>query len=556
MLHPKNLTLLLFGLIIAYGFSGDKQFQRRADIMTNGYYNYITVNSIKMYISNTGDGSHDPYTTGQGLYWPGGDNATQGAVFEDGLVWAGLMNSDTVAGGSTYLQGLQAGKILENGTADDPNLPKYRVYKVLEGWENLPPGPERYLYEKDYNEWPAEDGAPFNDINNDGIYTPGIDNPYIGEETMWCVSNDLDSERTYSLYGSPPMGLEVQTLVYAFNPYDQYALQNTVFKKYKIINKGQNTISNMYFSYWSDDDLGEAPDDFIGCDVGLNMGYTYNSVDSDYVYGTPPPAIGHMFVQGPVVPGAPGDSAYFGGEWRAGFRNLSMTAFGPNFKNSPGLPQDVPFGIHEGSIQTYNVVRGLINSGDTLVNPLNNEPTVFALNGDPAMGTGWYEGPGWPGGPNTGDRRHYITAGPLTMAPGDTQEVAFAILLAEGSDNLQSVAALKERALEIQNYYGAYTITGLKDKPVNKADGFQLLQNYPNPFNPVTSIQYSVGSKQFVTLKVYDLLGNEVAVLVNEEKPAGNYMVNFNAAGLASGIYFYRLKAGNFTQNHKMILLK
>ena len=59
-----------------------------------------------------------------------------------------------------------------------------------------PPGPERDQYETDYNEWPVEDGAPFNDINNDGIYTPGIDNPYIGDETMWCVSNDLDPSRT------------------------------------------------------------------------------------------------------------------------------------------------------------------------------------------------------------------------------------------------------------------------------------------------------------------------------------------------------------------------
>ena len=70
------------------------------------------------------------------------------------------------------------------------------------------------------------------------------------------------------------------------------------------------------------------------------------------------------------------------------------------------------------------------------------------------------------------------------MAPGDTQEIVAAIFLAQGSNTLQSVAALKERALEIQNYYGAYTITGVKDVPDNNISGFELLQNYPNPFQP------------------------------------------------------------------------
>jgi len=85
---------------------------------------------------------------------------------------------------------------------------------------------------------------------------------------------------------------------------------------------------------------------------------------------------------------------------------------------------------------------------------------------------------------------------------------------------------------------------------------FLLQQNSPNPFNPSTSIQYAINSTQFVTLKVYDLLGREVATLVNEEKIAGKYEVDFNASSLASGIYFYKLQSGNFVQTRKMILLK
>jgi len=85
---------------------------------------------------------------------------------------------------------------------------------------------------------------------------------------------------------------------------------------------------------------------------------------------------------------------------------------------------------------------------------------------------------------------------------------------------------------------------------------FNLSQNYPNPFNPSTSIHYAISSPQFVTIKVYDLLGKEIVTLVNEEKPAGNYEVEFNAANLPSGIYFYRIKAGNFIETKKMVLLR
>ena len=88
---------------------------------------------------------------------------------------------------------------------------------------------------------------------------------------------------------------------------------------------------------------------------------------------------------------------------------------------------------------------------------------------------------------------------------------------------------------------------------------FKLYQNYPNPFNPTTHIGFTISSASaggLITLKVYDILGNEVATLVNEEKPAGYYEINFNAKNLSSGIYFYKLQAGNFVQVKKMALLK
>ena len=88
------------------------------------------------------------------------------------------------------------------------------------------------------------------------------------------------------------------------------------------------------------------------------------------------------------------------------------------------------------------------------------------------------------------------------------------------------------------------------------ANHFELDQNYPNPFNPSTRINYTVPTSSFINLKVYDILGNEVAVLVNEEKPAGNYEINFDASRLTGGVYFYQLTSNSFVDTKKMILLK
>jgi hypothetical protein len=85
---------------------------------------------------------------------------------------------------------------------------------------------------------------------------------------------------------------------------------------------------------------------------------------------------------------------------------------------------------------------------------------------------------------------------------------------------------------------------------------FHLEQNCPNPFNPSTTIQFQISNSSFVNLKVYDILGREVTTLVNEENPAGSYEVNFDAGGLSSGIYFYKLQTSNYVETRKMLLLK
>ena len=92
--------------------------------------------------------------------------------------------------------------------------------------------------------------------------------------------------------------------------------------------------------------------------------------------------------------------------------------------------------------------------------------------------------------------------------------------------------------------------------PDNLPVEFSLMQNFPNPFNPSTTIRYQIAERSMVRLAVYDILGREVALLVNEEKPTGSYEVQFDRSGLSSGVYFYKFAAGSFVQAHTMIILK
>jgi Secretion system C-terminal sorting domain len=114
--------------------------------------------------------------------------------------------------------------------------------------------------------------------------------------------------------------------------------------------------------------------------------------------------------------------------------------------------------------------------------------------------------------------------------------------------------ASDRKSVDVNGYANEQKIsTGKEPK---KQLEYSLSSNYPNPFNPSTSINYTIKSAGVVTLKVYDMLGKEVATLVNERKEPGSYLVNFNAENLPSGIYVYKITANDFTSTKKLMLLK
>ncbi|HUI11053.1 MAG TPA: hypothetical protein VL221_12045, partial [Bacteroidota bacterium] len=461
-----GVLLLGVTLVFATGAGPDRgrSLQKTA---TNDYYTPFLINNVFNYYGNNGDGSINNYRSdAEGFEVPKGSGAN--VIYEDGIVWGCFQRDTLKVGGSTYNHGLEAGRILTPGTpttkpaSDDPTAPGYRIYRVRPDINpNTPlanvtdlinqteiPYIGRYLsvtpssiynqYIKDWNEWPAAQGAPYTDVNHDGKYDPTVDIPGKpgADQTLWYVANDLDPARVANLYGSTPIGLEMQKTIWGYNR--SGALGNTIFISTIIINKSGVELDSMFVSQWADPDLGYAGDDYVGCDTTRSLGYVYNGLPVDKVYGVAVPAGGFEFFQGPRVPSAP-DSAVFLGKRIYGYKNLPMSAF-YFFTQGNAKYTDPTLGAGGGGdIQFYRLLNGRIaSSGDPFTDPNTGLPSKFCMPGNPLTGQGWIDGQEV--GPQ--DRRMGEVAGPFTMMPGDTQEVVVANLAGIGKDRISSISVL------------------------------------------------------------------------------------------------------------------
>ncbi|MFH2048770.1 MAG: T9SS type A sorting domain-containing protein, partial [bacterium] len=101
-----------------------------------------------------------------------------------------------------------------------------------------------------------------------------------------------------------------------------------------------------------------------------------------------------------------------------------------------------------------------------------------------------------------------------------------------------------------------YSPTDIRPTPGDLPETFALSQNYPNPFNPTTEIKFDVPTRSHTTLKVYNILGQEVETLIDEDTPAGRYVAEWDASQYSSGVYFYKINAGDFVDTKKMVLVK
>lgn len=397
--------------------------------------------------------------------WPGGRYAS--IVFSSwtGFSWCGIVNNQTRIYPYGEVPNYKPGKILDDGNPDDPTLSKYRVYKIKKNWQQMPTSAERDQLEKDYNEWPVEDGAPWEDINNDHIYTRGIDQPeYLGDEVLWYVSNDTEMKRN-SVAGTPNgadsvyLNLEIQNTAYAFG--NAGLLGDVVFIKSKIINKSQNIINHFLISVADDFGLGIGGGydttlstyDGINRDLGLVYSFLKSNTRWKNFYSKPV-AGGDVLLQGPVqFSGNPQDSGFVEGLWRKGFHNVGFYSFYDQ------LSYDTSWHVNDYSQhdQLYNTMQGLHPNGQPIINVVTGNPTKFMYDGDPLTNTGWTQSKG--GFPGTGEK--YSTfdigskfqIGPVDLHPYDTCEVVIAQIAATGNTNLDALAELYRRAKLLKHAY-------------------------------------------------------------------------------------------------------
>jgi hypothetical protein len=380
---------------------------------------YLNINALLCFIANQGNFAYDftnVFGKTDGLYYPRGTDKT---VLYSAGIWVGArVDGSPRIAMAEYSTEFVPGP-MENGTFL-PDSPDFRVYKINRG-DNASNNP-------DYADWPSDMGAPVDDLGNPKLY---------GDQTCWAVYNDADpNQHTNNSGNTQPLGIEIQQTSFAYGR--SGPLGNTIYLKYLIINKSENTLEDTYVSLWADPDVGFAGDDLVGCDTALSLGYSYNGDETDAVYGSAPPAVGFDFLQGPIAPGDPSDSAFFMGEWISGYRNLPMTSFNKYINSlDPNNSQE-----------TYYYMQGLLANGNPVVDP-DGDTTTFFVAGDPVAGTGWIDNA-------PADRRMMMSSGPFTMLPGDTQEVVAAIIVAQGADRLASITKLKDIDQQVQAAYNFY----------------------------------------------------------------------------------------------------
>ena len=512
------ISVLMFSSIFARELPNANVNSRSAERVMNGEnlspgISVLNINNIAYWIGKDG-----AYTTAGS---PNGTMAdypifTGGFIYSDGMLWGAKVKNDGLGGttekgevrvgGSTYNHGLKAGRIITDDTgkilgADAPaNNHVWRVRKDYATADLSVDAANYYAvgagevtaaqiavvknqYEFDWHNWPAAWGAPYDDVDGNDAYDPTIDIPgYPGaDQTMWTIANDVplivsdgtdgnalgDSigyERTaINLYGSDPIGIELQITLwgYAFGASDP--LGNNIFKQAKMKYMGlpemyygssqyggtpdSAMLDSLYFTQWSDPDLGTFTDDYVGCDVDLSFGYVYNGNRLDGVFNgifdLPVPAGGYDFLQGPpdnMDIDNDLDSTEF----------LGMTSF--TYFGAGSAIDDPDLSEYNGSLQFFNLMEGYLPRPEypvqvPWVDLSTGEDTKFALSGDPVAGSGWIDGVQLP----PGDRRMVMASGPFQLKVGEEADVVFGIAGGMGLDNVSSVSVAK-----FHDLYGQY----------------------------------------------------------------------------------------------------
>ena len=492
-------------------------------------YKLFDVNNIRTWSTNYGSFFRNPVTSNSGFEWP--KDSGSFAIYAAGLWLGAKVNEETRVAIAEYASEFGPGNINPlTHLAEDSSDSLFKVYKIGEGGNYA-----------DYQNWPGQLGAPVDSIGNPLL---------IGDQTLWTVYNDADTSVHINM-GSLPLGIEVQQTVFGWKREFHY-LNDVVFIKWLIINRGFNSLDSLFISFWCDAELGNSPDDLTGCDTTLALGFCYNGSDNDYEYGQHPPAVGFQVLQGPIASSL-GSTAIYQGRKIKDFRNEPMSSFVGYIHNNTinGNPH--------GPIEFYRYMKGQWRDGSPItyggmgIDP-GNPHTLYMFTGDPESGNGWLQS-------RESDVRLLENFGPFHFMQGDSQEIVIAAFIGRGTSNLNSVTVLRNIAGDLKSLYEEYLYKEGRsyhpeppEPPIPKELG--LFQNYPNPFNSSTTIKYQLPIPRTVRLEIFNAAGQRVATLVNEPQEPDEYEVVWDAGGLASGIYFARLRVAQYVFTKKLLLLK
>ncbi len=469
------------------------------------------------------------------IIWPNGTNNS--SVFASGIWLGAKVGNDTLVAIASYSSEYLPGYTDNNGIPHGSDDPLFKIYKLI-----------LHVNNEDRLHWPNI--LLGNSDQNAPIYFDSISfafKPYdYCTQTMYYVYTDSYAQAHTNEAGSTaPLKADIRQLNFACN-YNG-PLGQVIFTEFRIINRSNQVWNNAYIAIWSDDDIGYNNDDKAACDTALNLCYSYNNTNNDPNYGPAPPAVGVMLIRGGVIfTGNPNDTVYVcrGGVRlpRVGYKDLRLRVF-----NSYLNGQD-PRNYRE----SYRLMSGFRRDGTPIITP-EGDTTKFMYCGDPVVNSGWVQ-------IFQGDVRYIMSTGPLTILPNDTQHIVIARVIARGTSNLNSITSMRGYAGLAKRIYDSefscpplYSGININSQTVSK---FKLNQNYPNPFNPVTYITYDLARDENVKLRVYDISGSQVAILVSERQTAGSYSVTFDASNFPSGVYFYWLEAGPFEAARKLVLIK
>ena len=535
---------------------------------TDGYFNYDRVT----------------FPSGvAGFIWPATAPQRLTDVFASGL-WIGAktgpqrtLRLSASMFNSHYTPGIipVIGQVPPSSVCNDPSWRGYYIQLTdpslySGGTRHKTTGGRQYTFNYDsWASWPVQKGAPYVEVNGIPGYQPAWngDRPGIGngmtarpEELLFMVfmdythcTNNVHSNELSLPGGTLPLGVEVHQLVFNFRC---IPLQDMYFVKYRIINKSSMFWDSVYYSLANAPEIGDASDELSGCDSTRHMGFGYNFDDSDPIYGNNPPALGTRFLQSPVInTGNLNDTLKLPYDTLLGYKLLGMTSYN-KFLNAGNECTGDP----DEAFRAYYFMKGFDGCGNQLINWVTGAPSKYRFNGDACRRTGWYDS-------ISGQRRYVQNSGPFTMKSGDTQIVVLSYMITrDGGNNLQNVCALQSLSDSALKYYynDFQTCVPIGIEPISTEipQKYELLQNYPNPFNPITKIRINiplsrgVSEGRGVLLKIYDVLGKEIAVLVNENLKPGIYEIDWNAENIPSGVYFYSLITTEFTRTRKMVVLK